>query len=514
VIGALLGRARPRRALPVLVGALVGLGLALRLGSPPPALAHASLLSESPRDGERLPATPAAIILDFDEPVGIGPDAVRLVDAGGAPIALPPAESAGRQVVQRLPPLADGWYFATWTVISSDGHIVHGAIAFAVGNAPGPPPSLPMSGDLGGLPIAAARALGDLGLVVSLGAAGAVLLLGAAGDRVRRFALGAALLGATGYLAVAAATVVDVGAAARTAPAVVVALLRAALLAAVLASLLGRRWRIGATLVALALVSMVVGGHPGRNPLTAILFLLHLAGAALWLGAAPSVLLVLRDRSLPAGSAEVVVRRFSRWATVTLAVVVGGGALLGLLLTDGLAPGLDGRYLAFLGAKVVLVGLAALLGAATRRRLAHGTPGRRALERVFLVDSGILIGVIVLSAGLTVGPPRPATPLEADVHVGHCTLETATGVVSLTLRPAQVGDNTLYLDNAGAAARLRLELRRGGDPGAIVIEAAPQGSTWTGSGAIPVAGVWDVTVVIGRDEFKEERASCQLRVLP
>jgi copper transport protein len=513
VIGTARGRARRGRALPVVALALALLAAGIGLGSPTPVLGHAGLVQVSPADGERLEVSPGALTIDFTEPVGISPGAVRLIDAAGTPIALEPPTIAGTRVTQPMPPLADGWHLATWSVVSADGHIVHGAVAFAVGDAEGPPPNA-SEGSIVAIPTAAARALGDAGLLAAIGGIGAFLLLGAGTRRVRRLVLAASVLGAAGGVTLAAIVVADAGQAAFAAPAVIAALVRAALLAVVAAAVALERWRIGAALAAPALAITMVGGHPGGDPLTAVLLLLHLSGAALWLGAAPSVLLVLRDWSVPQLTAEGVVRRFSKAAPLTLALTVGGGSVLAFVLTDAFAVGLDARYLGLLAAKAALVGLAALLGATTRRRLARGTVDRGRLTRLFLVDTVLFVVVVALSAGLAAGAPRDVTATDGDVHVGHCSLDTTTGVASLTLLPARVGDNTLYLDGAGLLEHARVELRLAGDPGAIVIDAAPSGAGWVGAGAIPVAGTWDAAVAIGRDPFTEERVMCQLRIVP
>ncbi len=511
-IGTALGRARRGRALPILALALALVAVGIGLGSPARVLGHAGVVQSSPADGERLEDAPGSLTIDFTEPVGISTDAVRLVDSAGTPVALTPATSEGTRVTQILPPLGDGWYLATWTVVSTDGHIVHGAAAFAVGDAEGPPPTASETTAIA-IPTTLARAIGDGCLLVAVGGIGAFLLLRANSRRVRRLVIGAAGVGVVGSLALAAMAVADAGQAALAGAVVSAALLRAGFLASIAISVAFGRWRLAVALAIPALAITMIGGHPSREPLTATFLFIHLCGAALWLGAAPSVLLALGDASVPDESAEQVVRRFSWAATFTLALTVGGGLLLALLLTEATITGLDPRYLGLLVAKIALVGLAALLGAMTRRRLARASVDRRQLTRLFVVDSVLLVIIIMLSAGLAAGAAREVVADEGDAHVGHCPLETTEGA-TLTVLPARVGDNTIYLDGAGPLEHARVELRHAGDPAAIVIEAAPQGAGWSGTGAIPVAGTWDATVVVGKDAFSEQRHACQLRILP
>jgi copper transport protein len=512
LIGTAAGRVRRRRAL-LLALALVAVAVAVGMGSPARVVGHAGLVRSSPADGERLENAPAALTIDFSEPVGISPGAVRLVDAAGTLIALSPATSDGARVTQLLPPLADGWYLATWTVVSADGHVVHGAAAFAVGDAEGTPPTAPAS-SMVSIATVAARAVADGCLLVVVGGIGAILLLGAGTRRVRRLVLAATVAGAAGSIALAGIAVLDAGQAAVAGSAVAAPLLRAALLATTVIAVGAQRWRVAAVIAAVTLLTTMIGGHPGEELLTAAVLLIHLCGAALWLGAAPSVLLVLRDPAVSVEGAETVVRRFSWAATITLSLAVIGGSVLAILLTDAFGAGLDPRYVGLLAAKAALVGVAAFLGATTRRRLATGPVDRRRLTQLFVVDTVLFVVIVALSAGLAAGAPRDVTASDGDVHVGHCTLVTTTGVASLTLDPARVGDNTVHLDGAGPLEHARVELRHGGDPGAIVIDAAPSGSGWAGTGAIPVAGTWDAVVVLGRDAFSEEHLGCQLRLVP
>ena len=344
-----------------------------------------------------------------------------------------------------------------------------------------------------------------------------MLLLGAASRNVRRLVLGASVIGAAAGLAVVAMALADAGVAAFSATAAPAVLVRSVLLAAVAVGVAAARWRTAGILAAAALASVAVGGHPGGEPLTAALFMLHLCGAALWLGAAPAVLLVMRDRSLPDTAAEMVVRRFSRLATVTLVLAVGGGSLLGLPLTGAFATGVDTRYVVLLGLKVALVGD----GRAPRRRNAAPARGRvgRARPPTAPVPRGLRA---VRRRGRALGGARrrrahgdPAgEALDGDLHVGHCSLETSAGVVSLSLVPAHVGSNTVYLDGAGTLDHARVELRRADDPAPIAVDMESNGTGWARAAVIPVEGTWDAIVVIGRTAFEEERPVCRMRVLP
>ena len=53
------------------------------------------------------------------------------------------------------------------------------------------------------------------------------------------------------------------------------------------------------------------------------------------------------------------------------------------------------------------------------------------------------------------------------------------------------------------------DLTRGG---AVTMDAVPVGSTWSASGALPLAGPWEVSVDVRIDTFTQETGSCSLRI--
>lgn len=167
------------------------------------AFAHADLLRSSPRDGQVLERSPQAVVLTFDE--GIQPAFVRLrvQDADGRRVDHgDPYHPGDREEVLavRLGPGLDGRYFASYRVISSDGHPVTKRTDFTVrppaqqqeergDEQPGedegamPPPSGESTpgheeGESGGVTSAAfavARGLGYLAMALAIG--GVVFLL-------------------------------------------------------------------------------------------------------------------------------------------------------------------------------------------------------------------------------------------------------------------------------------------------------------------------------------------------
>jgi methionine-rich copper-binding protein CopC len=97
-----------------------------------PALAHSELRSSSPASGARLAGPPAALVLNFNEPVQV--TATRLYREGGGEIELPRPRATESVRVHQVaaPTLAPGAYRLDWRIISADGHPVGGAIRFTV----------------------------------------------------------------------------------------------------------------------------------------------------------------------------------------------------------------------------------------------------------------------------------------------------------------------------------------------------------------------------------------------
>lgn len=112
-----------RRALAL--ASLVGLAL------PASAFAHASLTHESPAFAQRLAVTPRAIVLRFDETIDALPRAIQVLNRRGEDVA-GPTHANGRSMVATLPRLARGPYTVRWQALSGDGHVVSGVYTFGV----------------------------------------------------------------------------------------------------------------------------------------------------------------------------------------------------------------------------------------------------------------------------------------------------------------------------------------------------------------------------------------------
>ena len=440
-----------------------------------------------------------------------------MLDGSGHDVAVDPETVDGPEVRQPLPGLADGWYLVTWGAVSQDGHIIRAASVFAVGDADAA--SRPAGG---GEPatdwlVGTARGLADLGLLVAAGAWIAWWLLRARTRRVARLSLGATALAVGATLAWMLLEWADGGDAWVGRPAALAGALRLILL--VVALVTARRApQVAAASTLVALLALALGGHALDSPLAVVLEAAHLLAAAVWLGAAPAVLLVLTDPVLDDPTGILVVRRFSSLATVALVVVGVAGAALALLLTDGLAGGLTTRYVLILATKVGVVGIAALTGALARRRL-RGSPSRRTLRLVFTLDAGLLVLVIGLSSMLTLTGPH-------EGHAGHathgppgstrCATEVGPASVAVVLAPAQPGTNELRIIGLPATVlSVEVELSHALSAGAPITASADRSAdAWVAEPVLPLAGAWQATIAARVDRFTEARGACELIVGP
>ncbi|MES1248784.1 MAG: copper resistance protein CopC [Actinomycetota bacterium] len=277
------------------------------LALPAVAAAHATLVSTSPANGAVLVRAPGAVRIAFDDTVTRGPGIEAIRNGGGSILAAKPRIEGGKTLV--LPVrrgLPDGDYSVRWAIISDDGHLESGVLAFAVGTgrpkpvaslapeAAGPRPPdviarwLFLAGVLGAAGIALFALLGrvDAEPVALVLASSAVLAALGAGDESHRVGLhtraGDAFVAGSAY-AVAVALVAG-------------------------AALLEPRARRPSLWLALPLVAVpTAAGHAldrGLSRVNVAADVLHVAGAAAWVGALLG-LVVTRRRDVRLAAAGV-----------------------------------------------------------------------------------------------------------------------------------------------------------------------------------------------------------------
>jgi copper transport protein len=343
-----------------------------------------------------LATPPKDVKLLFDDEIRLaGGD--RVVDARGRSVLAGPAHRlAGNDralVLPLRPGLTRGSYTVRWRVVSNDGHLVTGVLAFAVGaGSPRPVPTLSAGGGVSTASVVL-RFLFLAGVLVAGGAAltGRVLLE-PGGRRLQTAVVGGALVltagGGFGLLALEpAADATRFGRVTETAA--IVALVGAA---AALASLAVPALALVASAAAmLELAAPTLAGHAldprNHRALIALADFVHVAAAAVWIG---GLVLLVASRGA---------RARSRFPTIAIgAVLVLGAASIprAIAAFPSLSSVVHTSYGQTLLVKTGI--LVAVLAAAwlNRHRIAHVGLG---------AELGLLAGLVVAVAVLTELPP-------------------------------------------------------------------------------------------------------------
>ena len=111
------------------------------LTAPAVAYGHATLVGSEPTNGAVLARPPALVRVVFDDVVRVGPGIAAIRNEGGASILGGKERVEGWRtlVVPLRRGLANGDYSVRWSIISDDGHLESGVLAFAIGLGRAPP---------------------------------------------------------------------------------------------------------------------------------------------------------------------------------------------------------------------------------------------------------------------------------------------------------------------------------------------------------------------------------------
>jgi copper transport protein len=266
-----------------------------------------------PANGSVLARPPAVVRVVFDDTVHVGPGIEAIRNGGRSVLVGRPHVEGGRTLVVPVRRgLADGAYSVRWSIISDDGHLESGVLAFAVGaGRPVPTATLtaesarPMPGDV------ASRWLFLVGVLGAVGIALFALVARVRDERIALILSSAAVLAALG----AAEEAHRVGLQTRAGTALGAGFVAAVVVASLAgAATLERRVLGPALLLALGLAIVPsVAGHaldPGLNRVNVIADVLHVLGAAAWVGALLGLMLVRdapRRRAVVLAAGGVVV---------------------------------------------------------------------------------------------------------------------------------------------------------------------------------------------------------------
>ncbi|HEU5363580.1 MAG TPA: copper resistance protein CopC [Gaiellaceae bacterium] len=410
----------------------------LALAFPAAASAHATLRSTTPSFRAELQHGPPVIRLQFDQRVKVLPGAVKVLNDAGKEFAAP-ARARGTEVVARVGALPRGAYTVRWQALSADSHVVSGVWTFGVRV---PAAAVENAYGAGGPTTRehVVRWIWFLGIALTIGALGLrlIVLRGLAVPRPleRRIAVAAGL----GALVALHAGILafslraedalqlpfgrflygDLSPMAQTRFGV--AFVTMTLVFALVLALVFVSWlldRVEPLVPALVLAVVFVGGlslsghdavDPGSSWKTELADWVHLSAASLWIGALATMAVLLWSGAPELRKAAFL--RFSRLATVLIALVLGAGVYLSIVRLPRLADLWETGYGQVLLVKLGLVSLALLWGAF------HHFVVRPTLERAdrgFLSRIGrslvgeSMVGMIVLLLAAILVDSRPPT---------------------------------------------------------------------------------------------------------
>ena len=368
------------------------------LALPASSLAHAYLVRSEPDAGERLQSAPRDLKLFFSEPFVAGSERVTVRLSGGEKLRLAASVRRDTVVSQPLPPATDEILIVNWRVVAEDGHISTGEFAFASGTtARLPALAGPSQTRTSAIDVILSWSL-FVGLALALGGLVSERFVWRR-ERIDRAIAGAPVL--AGLTIAALATVlqlVTLDADLASRPAKLLGA-QSILLLGALALLLQARWLAIVPLLAVSAVSAARGhsgssGHWWAVPADA----LHLAAAAVWVGALVHLVLLARRlgregfRPFLASGAG----RYARLALVTVAVSIAGGLGTALAQFGSLSELVDTGYGRALLVKSSLIGIALAVAGAART---VALPGGGFVERVRSRElAAVAVSLLVFAA--------------------------------------------------------------------------------------------------------------------
>lgn len=421
---------------------IVAVPAALLIGGAGTAAAHPTLLFTEPGGETAVSDAPQSITLLFNEAATLGPNAVIVFDDAGREMPMEAATTArdGQFVSARpsgtLPP---GTYTVRWRITGTDGDLVEEDFRFAVGlaitgDASSAASQLPSWSD------AVLRWLLFAGLAMAFGGAIAERFTASARTEkptlpeLRSQVVWGVAVGLAGVTGLAVRTEWGAGGIhglwQGQAGGVILAEAAGFSLALAVALSGGRRWVVAPLVVVIAAEGVRSHANVEAAGWGALLTGVHLAGAAIWVGALlHTARAAMAWRHEPA-AVRWVLSGYMRLAVWTFLVVVATGVVTALLLVP-LSALLSTTYGQVLLVKLGVVALASVL--ALTARMAQRRPGGNTRTRnVVWAESTVLLVVLATTAVL-VSTPTPASPRQEGPP-------TPTGpVLALGAMAGQVG---------------------------------------------------------------------------
>lgn len=492
--------------------------------TPGVANAHAILESSSPSSSQVLSSQPTQITLTFNEEIESKLGNIRLFNADQKEIRIDKTERSAadnRTAFANLPELKNGVYIVVWRVVSADGHPVNGAFPFEIGTASSGSAQKLLSNVLKGIesnsnlgnPLALARLLSFLGAVVLIGMVsitwGSSLVRTERAIRVFRYA--AIALGVGSLLVLLLQGPYSAGASWGQIFNLTLLndVLRTRLgVAALIRTVIACEWLLITYVITredtalwknitvftsfISIATFSVSGHPSAAS-NALLYIavdaVHLTAIALWVGGVISLALLIGVEDL-----NDETRRFSRIATYAMPVAVVTGVVQSLHLLPSVKSAADTEYGRLLIAKVVLVAITIVIGAAARKKLqvSDATNIKRHVRR-----ESVIVLVVVALTSLMVGtsPTKSANAVPKSFSI---TMVQQDVVADFSINPSKKGPaevHAIFTPPGGnlkpvVDAKLVISLPSRDIPN-IPLELVEIGPNhWSGVIELPFAGEW------------------------
>jgi copper transport protein len=380
------------------------------LALPGAASAHASLRGSTPQDGAVLAHAPRSVQVVFDDVVHVGSRNAAVANATGTSVlAGKPTADLDVLAIPLRPGLPRGAYSVRWSIVSNDGHLERGVLAFAVG--PGEPRPRSVLG--AAVPLTwtdlVLRTLYYLGLLASGGIVlFALAVRGIIGRALERpvaqvvfFGLLAVFVGGSGIVHTAApgtryVLVVKV--------ALVLAL--AAGSAAALAPMRPVLLPVAGAVSLALLAAPTLAGHaldPSEPRFLAVpADLLHIASAAAWVGVLLGLAVVVPRTGAAAATRERATRRASGLALAAVALLAASGVARAAMELSAVSQLWSTSYGRTILVKSALFLALLALGSVSRRR-------QRLVRFELVLIAAVVVAVAVLTE-LRPGSERPYEP--------------------------------------------------------------------------------------------------------
>lgn len=460
--------------------AAVVVAVVIMVGAGSPAWGHARLVASDPADGQQLETPPATVTFTFNEEVTATLGGIQVLDRDARRFDL----GAGTQPVPSqlatsvAPDLPDGTYLATYRVVSADGHVISGAVTFAVGED--------LDRDaVAGLADNESRVdrlveiIGNVllygGTLVGSGL-GLMALVVVDPERQRRALLrwvpaacAIGVVGAALKVAAIAAAATGRGLGSIADDGVLTAVMRqggvgwwlAGLLVGFAALVVGSSLGPGAVRqvlvpygVLVAAGSFALTGHTAVGDprwLVATGTVVHVVVAAVWLGGLIAVGIVLASPHADLPSKTAVVSRFSTLALIAVVALWVSGAVSAWWTVGSWSNLVSSPYGRILGVKLALVAVTMGLAAWNRWRLLPAVTGdqpderkRTVLARSVRWELVVLAAVVLATSVLVDTPPSRSEAADAQPFSETVTIDDDLDV-NVLVTPGVTGDNEIHI---------------------------------------------------------------------